>query len=52
LLVEVAVSEYVVAVAPLMSLNVSPLLACHCTVGVGDPLAAAENETVTPAGTD
>jgi len=43
-----------VDVAPPMSLQVEPLLVltCHCTVGDGDPLAAAENDAVAPATTD
>ena len=28
------------------------VLSCHCTVGVGDPLAAAVNVTVWPAATN
>ena len=48
-----AVNEYVVAVAPLISLNDAPLLllTCHCTVGDGFPLAAAVNVTGSPAAT-
>ena len=49
----VTVNEYVVDVAPLMLLNVDPpsVLTCHCTVGVGLPLAAAVNVAVPPTGT-
>ena len=38
-------------VAPEMLLQVLPLFVdpCHCTVGVGFPLAAAEKEAVCPA---
>src|SRR6516162_5475892 len=45
------VSVSVVLVAPLMALQVTPLsvLTCHCTVGVGVPLAAAVNDTLAPA---
>ena len=45
------VNEYVVDVAPLMSLQVVPLsvLSCHCTEGDGHPLAAVENDAVRPA---
>ena len=41
----------VVAVAPLMSVKVTPpsVLTCHCTVGVGVPLAAAVKVTALPA---
>src|SRR5271166_4710107 len=41
----------VVLVAPVMSLKVEPLsvLTCHCTVGVGLPLAAAVKVAVWPA---
>ena len=51
---EVAVNESVVAVAPLTSENVVPpsVLTCHCTVGDGVPLAAAENVAVLPGWTD
>jgi len=40
----------VVDVAPIMLLNVAPplVLTCHCTVGVGCPLAPAVNVTVWP----
>ena len=44
------VKLYVVLVAPLISDHVVPLvLLCHCTVGVGVPLAAAVNVAVAPA---
>ena len=44
------VKLYVVLVAPLISVQVVPLmLLCHCTVGVGVPLAAAVNVAVSPA---
>jgi hypothetical protein len=48
-----AVNEYVVDVAPLISLQVEPLfvLTCHFTVGDGEPLAEAENDAVAPAAT-
>ena len=41
----------VVLVAPAMSLKVVPpsVLTCHCTVGVGLPLAAAVKVAVCPA---
>jgi len=41
----------VVEVAPEMLLNVAPLsvLTCHCTVGVGEPVAAAVKVAVWPA---
>ena len=44
-------SVSVVLVAPLMALQVRPpsVLTCHCTVGVGLPLAAAVNDTLAPA---
>jgi hypothetical protein len=50
----VVVNEYVVALAPATSVNEAPpfVLTCHCTVGAGDPLAAAENDAVAPAVTD
>jgi len=40
-----------VLVAPEMLANVLPplVLTCHCTVGVGSPLAAAVNVPVCPA---
>src|SRR6516225_6677449 len=45
------VSVSVVLVAPLMLVNVLPpsVLTCHCTVGVGLPVAVAMNETLPPA---
>lgn len=45
---------YVAEVAPLTLLNVVPpsVLTCHCTVGVGVPLAAAAKLTLVPALTD
>src|SRR5215469_16477569 len=48
---ETLVSVSVVLVAPLMLPNVLPpsVLTCHCTVGVGLPLAATANETLPPA---
>jgi hypothetical protein len=41
----------VVEVAPLTLLNVAPpsVLTCHCTVGAGEPVAAAVNTAVWPA---
>src|SRR3989442_3814395 len=36
-------------VAPGMLVNPPPLLACHCSVGTGVPLAAAVNDTTVPA---
>ena len=43
---------YVVLVAPSILDQLSPLgLLCHCTVGVGVPLAAAVNVAVAPATT-
>jgi hypothetical protein len=41
----------VVEVAPMMLLNVAPpsVLTCHCTVGVGEPVAAAVKVAVWPA---
>ena len=41
----------VVEVAPERLLNVAPasVLTCHCTVGVGEPVAAAVNVAVWPA---
>jgi hypothetical protein len=36
-------------VAPGMLVNPAPLLACHCSVGTGVPLAAAVNDTDVPA---
>ena len=46
----VVVKLSVVDVAPVMLLNVVPplVLTCHCTVGVGCPLAAAVNVAVCP----
>ena len=38
-------------VAPGMFVNPPPLLACHCTVGAGVPLAADANDTTVPAQT-
>ena len=35
-------------VAPGMFVNAAPLLACHCSVGVGVPFAAAVKETTVP----
>lgn len=48
-----AVKEYVVAVAPGILTNEPPLLAftCHCTLGAGDPVAAAVKLAVVPANT-
>jgi hypothetical protein len=48
-----AVSMSVVEVAPLMLVNTAPplVLNCHCTVGVGLPVAAAVNVTLDPSGT-
>ena len=44
-------SVKVVLVAPLMLLQVEPpsVLTCHCTVGVGLPVAAAVKVTLWPA---
>src|SRR5258708_22903532 len=49
-----AVKLSVVDVAPAMLVNVAPpfVLTCHCTVGVGFPLAAAVNVAVCSAFTD
>lgn len=46
----VAANASVVAVAPGMSVNVAPpsVLTCHCTVGAGDPVAAALNDADCP----
>src|SRR5438309_1357135 len=46
-----AVKLRVVDVAPGMSVKLTPplMLTCHCTVGVGVPLAAAVNVAVWPA---
>src|SRR5206468_806672 len=38
-------------VAPGMFVNPLPLLACHCNVGAGVPLAADVNDTTVPAQT-
>jgi hypothetical protein len=48
-----AVKVSVVDMAPGTSPNVAPplVLTCHCTVGVGIPLAAAVKETLLPAHT-
>ena len=35
-------------VAPAMFVNAPPLLACHCNVGTGVPMAAAVNDTTVP----
>ena len=35
-------------VAPGIFVNPLPLLACHCNVGAGGPLAAAVNDTTVP----
>ena len=35
-------------VAPEMFVNAAPLLACHCSVGTGVPMAAAVNDTTVP----
>jgi hypothetical protein len=35
-------------VAPGMLVNPPPLLACHCSVGAGVPLAVAVNDTTAP----
>src|SRR5258707_4544365 len=42
----------VAEVAPETRLNVTPpsVLTCHCTVGVGEPVAAAVKVAVSPAG--
>jgi hypothetical protein len=41
--------EYVAEVSPEMSVQVVPsVLDCHCTVGVGEPLAAALKLAVDP----
>ena len=47
-------NDKVVEVAPDRLLNVAPpsVLTCHCTVGVGFPLAAAVNVAFDPALTD
>ena len=41
----------VVEVALGMFVNAPPMLTCHCTVGVGLPVAAAVKVAVDPAGT-
>src|SRR5258708_40096302 len=48
---EVVAKLRVVEVAPGRMLKVAPLsvLTCHCTVGVGEPVAAAVNVAVWPA---
>jgi hypothetical protein len=48
---ESVVKLRVVDVAPGRLLNVPPpfVLTCHCTVGVGEPVAAAVNVAVWPA---
>ena len=47
-----AAKDNVVEVAPVIFVNVTPsVLCCHCTVGVGFPLAAAVNAAVAPADT-
>ena len=47
-----AVNDNVVDVAPAMFVNVTPsVLTCHCTVGVGVPLAAAVNVAMAPLAT-
>ena len=38
-------------VAPGILVNPPPLLACHCSVGAGKPLAADVNDTDVPAQT-
>lgn len=45
-----AVNVSVVLVAPEMSLKVAPpsVLTCHCTVGAGEPVAAALNDADCP----
>ncbi len=47
----VAVNMSVVLVAPGILLNGPPVLTCHCTVGVGKPLAAAVKVAVPPSQT-
>jgi len=46
-----AVKASVVEVAPAMFVKLAPplVLCCHCTVGVGDPVAAAVKVAVCPA---
>src|SRR5437773_1076089 len=41
-----AVKVRLVLVAPPMSVNPEPVLTCHCTVGAGEPLAAAVKVTL------
>jgi len=50
---KVVVKLRVVEVAPETLLNVVPpsMLTCHCTVGVGEPVAAAVKVAVWPAAT-
>lgn len=45
-----AVNVSVAEVAPGMSVNVAPvsMLTCHCTVGAGEPVAAALNDADCP----
>jgi len=47
----VVVNVSVALVAPVILVQVVPalVLCCHCTVGVGDPLAAEVNVTLLPA---
>jgi hypothetical protein len=46
-----ALNVMVLDVAPTRFVKDTPLLelSCHCTVGVGDPIAAATNVTVAPS---
>ena len=46
-----AVKLYGLLVAPGMLVNPLPLLACHCNVGAGVPLAATVNDTTPPGQT-
>ena len=46
-----AVNMSVVLVAPGISVKGPPLLTCHCTVGVGKPLAEAVKVAVSPSQT-
>src|SRR5512140_580428 len=47
-----AVNEYDVDIAPMMSDQTLPSeLDCHWTSGIGEPLAEAVNDTVTPSTT-
>ena len=49
----VAVNKYVAEVAPAMLVQVVPsVLDCHCTVGAGEPEAAAVSIAVAPAAAD